>query len=387
MGSRVWTIVVAAGSGTRFGGPKQFERLGSARVVDRSLAVAGEVSDGVVLVVAEAGLSLGPFAADSVVLGGATRSESVRAGLAAVPADAGVVLVHDAARPVASVELYRRVIDAVSEGADAVVPVVAVSDTIRRRSGGTVDRDQLVAVQTPQGFNAAALRRAHAGGAEGTDDASVVEAAGGIVAHVDGEATNLKITEPSDLRVALEHLSAQGVLALDAADPQGASMNLAGLRVGNGFDMHRFSDDPDRSLVLGGVTFPGERALHGHSDADVIAHACAEALLGTVGLGDLGSHFPDTDERWKGADSMTLLAEVVRLVRAAGKVAINIDCSVIAEAPKLAPRRAEMEAALSAVVGAPVTVKGRRAEGIGGLGRREGIAAMATALVMDTPSA
>lgn len=163
-------------------------------------------------------------------------------------------------------------------------------------------------------------------------------------------------------------------------------MNLSGLRVGNGFDIHRFSDDPDRVLVLGGVTFPGERALHGHSDADVVAHACAEALLGAVGRGDLGSHFPDTDDRWKGADSMTLLAEVVRLVAEDGKVAINIDCSIIAESPKLAPRRSEMESGLSAVVGAPVTVKGRRAEGIGGLGRREGIAAMATALLMDRPS-
>ena len=152
-------------------------------------------------------------------------------------------------------------------------------------------------------------------------------------------------------------------------------------RIGNGFDIHRFSDDPDRVLVLGGVTFEGARGLHGHSDADVVAHACSEALLGAVGRGDLGSHFPDTDERWRGANSMELLAEVVRIVAADGMVALNIDCSVIAESPKLAPRRHEMEAALSAVVGAPVSVKGRRAEGIGGLGRREGIAAMATALL------
>lgn len=161
-------------------------------------------------------------------------------------------------------------------------------------------------------------------------------------------------------------------------------MGLDGLRVGNGFDIHRFSDDPQRALVMGGVVFEGERALHGHSDADVVAHACADALLGAVGLGDIGSHFPDTDERWRGADSMTLLAEVVRMVAAEGKVAINIDCSVIAETPKLAPHKAQMEANLSAVIGAPVSVKGRRAEGIGGLGRREGIAAMATALLMDS---
>ena len=152
-------------------------------------------------------------------------------------------------------------------------------------------------------------------------------------------------------------------------------------RIGNGFDVHRFSDDPARPLVLGGVRFDGESGLVGHSDADVVAHAVAESLLGAAGLGDLGSHFPDTDERWRGADSLELLAEVVRLSAAAGWTAVNVDCSVIAERPKLAGRRGEMEARLSAAVGAPVTIKGRRAEGIGGLGRAEGIACLASALV------
>jgi 2-C-methyl-D-erythritol 2,4-cyclodiphosphate synthase len=155
------------------------------------------------------------------------------------------------------------------------------------------------------------------------------------------------------------------------------------LRVGNGFDVHRFSDDASRSLVLGGVVFDGERALHGHSDADVVAHAVAESLLGASGLGDLGSHFPDTDERWRDADSIELLAEVVRMVLGEGWSIANVDCSVVAERPKLAPRRHEMETALTGVVGAPVTVKGRRAEGIGGLGRGEGIACFATALLSD----
>jgi len=155
-------------------------------------------------------------------------------------------------------------------------------------------------------------------------------------------------------------------------------------RIGNGFDVHRFSDDPTRPLVLGGVRFEGEPGLDGHSDADVVAHAVAEALLGAAGLGDLGSHFPDTDERWRGADSITLLAEVMRLVVEAGWWPVNVDCSVVAERPKLAPRRTEMQDVLSAVVGAPVTVKGRRAEGIGGLGRAEGIACLASALIHDT---
>jgi 2-C-methyl-D-erythritol 2,4-cyclodiphosphate synthase len=153
------------------------------------------------------------------------------------------------------------------------------------------------------------------------------------------------------------------------------------LRIGNGVDIHRVSDDPERRLVLGGVHFPEGPGLVGHSDADVVAHAVAEALLGAAGLGDLGRHFPDTDTRWEGADSMTLLTEVVRMCAEAGWRAVNIDCSLVAERPKLSPRRAEVEASLSGAVGAPVTVKGRRGEGIGALGRAEGMACFASALV------
>ena len=146
-----------------------------------------------------------------------------------------------------------------------------------------------------------------------------------------------------------------------------------------GYDVHKLVKN--RSLILGGVTIPHETGLLGHSDADVLVHAICDALLGAANLRDIGHHFKNTDERWRGADSMELLAEVVRLVASDGMVAVNLDCSVIAESPKLAPRRSEMEAALSAVVGAPVSVKGRRAEGIGGLGRSEGIAALVTALL------
>ncbi len=152
-------------------------------------------------------------------------------------------------------------------------------------------------------------------------------------------------------------------------------------RVGLGFDVHPFSDDPERRLVLGGVVFDGERGLDGHSDADVVAHGVAEALLGAAGLGDLGQHFPDSDPRWAGVDSAVLLAEVVRMVAADGWTVANVDCSVVLEAPRLAPRRAAMEARLSAVVGAPVTVKPRRAEGLGSLGRGEGVACWAVALI------
>jgi 2-C-methyl-D-erythritol 2,4-cyclodiphosphate synthase len=153
------------------------------------------------------------------------------------------------------------------------------------------------------------------------------------------------------------------------------------VRVGQGVDVHPFSDDPARRLVLGGVTFDGERGLAGHSDADVVAHAVTDALLGAAGLGDIGEHFPDTDPALAGADSIELLRRAVADVRAAGWEPENVDCTVVLEVPKLAPRRDEMAAALSAAVGAPVTVKGKRAEGLGALGRGEGVACFAVALV------
>ena len=155
------------------------------------------------------------------------------------------------------------------------------------------------------------------------------------------------------------------------------------VRVGLGFDVHPFADDPDRPLVLGGVTFDGARGLAGHSDADVVAHAVADALLGAAGLGDIGEHFPDTDDRWAGADSIDLLAEVAAMVRRSGWEPVNADCSVVLDAPKLAPRRADVQTRLSGAVGAPVTVKAKRPEGLGSLGRGEGVACWAVALVQQ----
>jgi len=198
----VWAIVVAAGSGRRFGGAKQYEPLAGRRVVDWSLAAARTAADGVVLVVSPAHEGDEEAAADAVVVGADTRSGSVRAGLAAVPADAEVIVVHDGARPLADAALFRAVVDAVRDGADAAVPGVPVIDTLRARGGGTVDREGLVAVQTPQAFRAGRLRAAHTGTAEATDDASLVEAAGGKVVVVNGSPTNLKITRRDDLVVA-----------------------------------------------------------------------------------------------------------------------------------------------------------------------------------------
>jgi 2-C-methyl-D-erythritol 4-phosphate cytidylyltransferase len=198
----VWVIVVAAGSGSRFGGPKQYAPLAGRRVVDWSIDAARSVADGVVLVVAADEEQADEPAVDAVVVGGATRSESVRAGLAAVPDDARVILVHDGARPLASHALFRSVVDAVFAGADAVVPAVAVVDTVTDVHGVPVDRDALRAVQTPQGFDARALRAVHATRPEATDDASLVVTGGGRLRPVQGERWNLKITEPDDLVVA-----------------------------------------------------------------------------------------------------------------------------------------------------------------------------------------
>ncbi len=206
----VWAIVVAGGTGARFGGPKQYAPLGGRRVLDWSLAAARAAVDGVVLVVPADEAARPERAADAVVAGGISRSASVRAGLAAVPDDADVIVVHDAARPVATAELFAAVIEAVRGGADAALPGAPVTDTIRRRSGGVVDREQLVRVQTPQAFSAASLRAAHAGAADATDDATLVEVAGGTVVIVEGPPTNIKITDAADLAVAALHLAGTG---------------------------------------------------------------------------------------------------------------------------------------------------------------------------------
>ena len=368
----VWSIVVAAGQGTRFGEPKQYRVVAGRRVLEWSLGAARTASDGVVVVVDPTMAKTSEPLADAVVAGGTTRSASVRAGLAEVPASAEVVVVHDAARPCASPALFAAVVAAVRGGADGAVPGLPVADTVKQVDAagvvvGTVDRSALVGVQTPQAFAADVLRRAHAGAGQATDDAGLVEAAGGRVVVVAGEVANAKVTLPEDLVVAEARL----------AGGPGRSRS----RVGLGFDVHPRSEDPSRALVLGGVVFDGEPGLDGHSDADVVAHAAAEALLGAAGLDDLGTQFPDTDPRWGGADSVALLARVAGLVRDAGWEPANVDCSVVLDAPRLAPHRRAMQERLSGAASVEVTVRGRRTEGLGALGRGEGVACWAVALV------
>ena len=200
----VWTVIVAAGSGTRFGAAKQYLELAGTRVVDRSVAMAVEVSNGVVVVVPAGDVEAesARLAVTTVVSGGASRATSVRKGLAAVPSDAEIICVHDAARPLAGADIYEKVISEVRSGAAGAVPVVPVTDTIRRVDGGVVDRNTLQAVQTPQAFRADLLRAAHAGADDATDDAGLVEAAGHVVVAVEGHPRNIKITHPDDLAAA-----------------------------------------------------------------------------------------------------------------------------------------------------------------------------------------
>ena len=399
-------MVVAAGSATRYGRPKQFEVLGGRRVIDWSLGTARAACDGVVAVVAPGSAGPARMDADVVVEGAGTRAGSVRSGLAAVPPDAEVIVVQDAARPLATPRLYSSAVRAVRAGADGAVCAVPIYDTVKKVEEDmvvrTIDRRGLWAVQTPQAFRAGALLRAHAGHTEATDDAGLVEATGGRVIVVPGEARNLKLTRPDDLVMAEALLatlgpggddvpqfgsafpSLPGRWAEPARSPEpsvAASPPVRSGRVGHAFDVHAFSADPERRLVLGGVTLEGERGLAGHSDADVLTHAVAEALLGAAALGDLGRHFPDDDPTRAGADSMELLAQVVGKLGAAGWTPVNADCTLVLESPRLAPYRRAMEERLTQALGAPVSVKATRPEGLGSLGRGEGIACWAVALL------
>jgi 2-C-methyl-D-erythritol 4-phosphate cytidylyltransferase/2-C-methyl-D-erythritol 2,4-cyclodiphosphate synthase len=376
-GERVGGILAAGGAGLRAGVVKQWATLGGETVLRRAaraLAASG-VIDEIVVVVPAGEESRG--AADlqglpipvRAVAGGAARADSVRAGLEALP-DVAVVVVHDAARPFATAALARAVAEAAAVRGAALAALPA-TDTVKRGEGNrvaeTLDRRALWLAQTPQAFRAPLLRRAFASAgasaAEATDECQLVERLGAEVALVPGEPGNFKITGADDLaraRALLEPAVAMGV----------------------GYDVHAFA--PGRKLVLGGVEFEGDGLL-GHSDADICAHAICDAVLGAAGLGDIGRHFPDTDPRWKGVSSLLLLREVAGKAARLGWKVGNCDVTLAARRPKITPRAEEMRARLAEALGispAQVNVKATTGEGLGFVGRGEGIAAHAVALLV-----
>jgi 2-C-methyl-D-erythritol 4-phosphate cytidylyltransferase/2-C-methyl-D-erythritol 2,4-cyclodiphosphate synthase len=374
-------LIVAAGRGTRFGGalPKQYLPLGGASVLRHAVAAfARHPRIGAVQVVirpedrrvfdeAVAGLSLLP-----PIPGGAERQDSVRLGLEAlVPHEPGRVLIHDGARPFPDQALIDRVIDALDD-APAAIPALPLGDTVKRVVDGwirdTIDRTQLWRAQTPQGFHFKAILEAHraASGHLLTDDAAVAEAAGMAPLVVLGSDDNLKVTTAQDLA------SAERLLAIRLGD----------IRVGQGFDVHPFG--PGDRVVICGIAIPHDRSLAGHSDADVGLHALTDALLGAIGAGDIGVHFPPTDPRWRGAASDRFLAHAAALVRQKGGDIAAVDVTVICERPKIGPHRARMierVAAILAIAPTRVSVKATTTEGLGFTGRGEGIAAQAVATV------
>jgi len=386
--SRVGAVLVAAGSSTRVGGttPKQFQMLGVRPLFVVSMGILLEVAEEVSVVVPSAhrelaetqlraaGLLPGDGAtAIRVVDGGTRRQDSVRAGLAALSPDIDIVLIHDAARPFASCELTRRVVEA-AERTGAAVPAVPVPDTVKREDDGevvaTLDRSVLRLVQTPQGFRRVVLESAYdaLGDRDVTDDASAVEAAGHPVAVVEGLPSNRKITTEGDFDEARVLVSAGSALG-DA-------------RVGFGADWHELVEG--RKLVLGGVEIPFERGLAGHSDADVLTHAVCDALLGAAAAGDIGVHFPPGDARWKDASSIGLLERVTVLVAGAGFVPMSVDAVIVAERPKLAPFIPAMRELLAGAMGLTiddVSVKATTTEGLGPEGEGRAISANAVAVL------
>lgn len=375
---KVAGIIVAAGAGTRLGAARNkvlLPLLGQPVFIHAARAMR-PLCDQLILVTRadEAAefdrlLTAHHLHVDAMVPGGAERRHSVENALAALEADIDIVLVHDGARPLASPAVIARVIQAAAK-TGAAVPAIPVRDTLRKQIDGltqTVPREGLFQVQTPQGFKADLLQRAYRESAEAlTDDAGLVERLGHPVTLVEGDARNFKITHQEDLMMAQQLLSSS-------------------MRVGMGYDTHRLVEG--RDLVLGGVVIPHTKGLLGHSDADAALHALMDALLGACALGDIGRHFPDTDEQYRGANSLDLLAETRKTMARHGFVPHQCDITILAQKPKLAPHIPGMRANIAEALQIPlsqVSVKATTNEGLDAVGREEGISAHAIALVLQT---
>jgi 2-C-methyl-D-erythritol 4-phosphate cytidylyltransferase / 2-C-methyl-D-erythritol 2,4-cyclodiphosphate synthase len=376
----VTAIIAAGGRGERLGAgrPKQLLTLGGVPILQRSvdaLLAHVRVLDLVVALPADLAAAPPVYLLQRekpvvVVEGGSRRQDSVARAFARVPPHTDVVVIHDAARPLVTADLIDRTIDAAIESGAAVAAVPA-TDTVKRSDGAghvaeTLPRERVYLAQTPQAFRVAVLRDALAVQGDATDEAALAERAGHRVRLVEGESSNVKITTADDLRAAER--------AVAGAAPS--------IRVGQGYDLHRLVEG--RRLVLGGVAIPFDLGLAGHSDADIVCHAVTDAVLGAAGLGDIGRHFPDTDPRWKDADSVALLAAACALVREAGFSVVNVDVTVIAERPKLAPHAEAMRLNLAAALGCAagqVSVKAKTNEGVESMGTGQSMAAHAVALI------
>jgi len=376
----VTAIIAAGGRGERFGAgrPKQLLMLGGLPILQRSVdALLGHPRIHDVVVALPPELAAEPPAylrqRDKplvVVEGGARRQDSVARAFARIPSGTEIVVIHDAARPLVTADLIERTVAAAAADGAAVAAVRA-TDTVKRgdaegRVIETLPREHVYLAQTPQAFRVGVLRDALALTADATDEAALAERAGHRVRLVDGEPSNVKITTPGDLS------AAERVMAAGAPS----------IRIGQGYDLHRLV--PGRPLVLGGVTIAFDLGLSGHSDADIVCHAVTDAVLGAAGLGDIGRHFPDSDARWKGADSVALLAAACALVRNAGYSVVNVDVTVIAERPKLAPHADAMRANLAGALGcaaSQVSVKAKTNEGVESMGVGASMAAHAVALI------
>ncbi|MFN3321239.1 MAG: bifunctional 2-C-methyl-D-erythritol 4-phosphate cytidylyltransferase/2-C-methyl-D-erythritol 2,4-cyclodiphosphate synthase [Allorhizobium sp.] len=389
----IGVVVVAAGRGERAGasveGPKQYRRIGGKPVIWHTLkifldwrrsgpiAVVIHPEDQALLEAAIADL---PEREDLIVVtGGATRQASVLNGLRALQ-NRGIehVMIQDGVRPFVDAALLERIASKLADGQKAVLPALPVSDTIKRAdtSGvvrATVPRKDLFAAQTPQSFHYGTILAAHERAAEGqaadfTDDASIAEWAGIPVHLVEGSIDNVKLTVQRDIAMADEKLRGTA---------------LPDVRTGNGYDVHQL--EAGDGVTLCGIFIPHDKKLKGHSDADVALHALTDALLATCGAGDIGDHFPPSDMQWKGAPSRIFLEHAARIVREAGGTIMNADISLIAEAPKIGPHRQAMREKLSEILDISLdrcSVKATTNETIGFVGRREGIAAIATATVV-----
>jgi len=380
---RIAALLLAAGSGLRYGSatPKQFLRLGSRPVIRHAaeallphVSVLLPVGDAALLDAALEGLQ--HEALRRPVPGGATRQASVRAGLEALDQlpeseKPDLVLVHDGARPYVPDTLVRLVLSAL-EVHPGAIPSVRVADTLKRGAegviAGTVSRENLFRAQTPQGFRFALLRDLHRAVAEAdiTDDAGLLEQAGHAVALVEGSEDNIKLTYEEDL-VRLERLIGPALLP----------------RTGTGFDVHVFAEN--RPLILCGITVPHDRGLAGHSDADVGIHALCDAIYGALAEGDIGRHFPPSENTWKDADSARFLVHAGERIAARGGILVNADVTLICEQPKIGPHAAAMRQRLADLLKVEIdriSVKATTTERLGFTGRGEGIAAQASATVL-----